>query len=387
MIVTNSIHRRRKIGARALRASRSGHAQVGHAPFNIFPSTGEAEQCNLYVQTCPRALIALRYLYEEMPQLHVIAAGSLLEFAMEEISFAVGRVRFLNMYPLTFAEFIRAGGNEPLFEALVRPPSNLGEVTREQLLRELKNYFFVGGMPEAVRTWYETASMLKAFAVQSEILDAYRQDFSKYTARADKGCLNQVSASCAARVGEQISYSGLATGFSNPTMYKAFDLLCQAQVLHKIAALKSPMLPLGSQLSAKRFKASLIDVGLMQRLAQLPVDVEIRHEDLLAIYRGKLAEQFVARELLVIQNRDLYYWSRDARNSAAEVDYLLQRDGTVYPLDVKSGHGGSLRSLHLLLTTYVECPQGIALYSGRYGERPEQKIRFVPLYFSGSLCA
>ena len=147
------------------------------------------------------------------------------------------------------------------------------------------------------------------------------------------------------------------------------------------------MLPLGSQLSAKRFKASLIDVGLMQRLTQLPVDVEIRHEDLLAIYRGKLAEQFVAQELLVIQNRDLYYWSRDDRNSAAEVDYLLQRDGTVYPLDVKSERGGSLRSLHLLLTTYVECPQGIALYSGRYGERPEQKIRFVPLYFSGSLCA
>src|SRR6185437_11132878 len=178
------------------------------------------------IQACPRALTALRYLYEGIPELHVVAAGSLLEFALGEISFPVGRVQFLNMYPLTFGEFVLAGDNIPLYEALQGPPAALDEITNSLLLEQLKTYFFVGGMPEAVSAFLSERSMLAAFEVQSEILDAYRQDFSKYAPRADKDCLNQVLASCAAAVGQQIKYSRLAQGFSNPTIHKAFDLLC-----------------------------------------------------------------------------------------------------------------------------------------------------------------
>lgn len=131
-------------------------------------------------------------------------------------------------------------------------------------------------MPEAVRTFLEGRSLLQAFEVKAEILDAYRQDFSKYAPRADKDCLNQVLASCAAGVGEQIKYSRLADGFSNVTIHKAFDLLCMAEVLHKIPATRAPLLPFGSSANNKRFKASLMGIGLMQRLAHLPVDVELR---------------------------------------------------------------------------------------------------------------
>jgi hypothetical protein len=339
------------------------------------------------IQACPRALTALRYLYEGIPQLHVVAAGSLLEFALGEISFPVGRVQFLNMYPLTFAEFVLAGGNVPLWETLRGPPAALDEVSHRLLLEQLRTYFFVGGMPEAVSTYLGVSSMLAAFEVQSEILDAYRQDFSKYAPRADRDCLNQVLASCAAAVGEQIKYSRLAQGFSNPTIHKAFDLLCMAEVLHKIPATKTPALPFGSNVNSKRFKASMIDIGLMQRLTHLPVNVELRQEDLLAIHRGKLAEQFVAQELLVAHNRELYYWAREGRTSSAEIDYLIQRDGRVCPVEVKSGAGGTLRSMHLLLAAHPELPEGIVLYGGPYGWRQESRLRFVPLYFAGAVCS
>ena len=338
------------------------------------------------IQACPRALMALRYFYEGVPDLHVIAAGSLLEFALAEISFPVGRVQFLNMYPLSFAEFVRASGNEPLYGIRRGPPRALGDVTHQALLTELKRYFFVGGMPEAVRAHLE-GSMLEAFQVQTEILQAYRQDFAKYAPRADKDCINQVLDGCAAGVGEQIKYSRLAQGFSNPTIHKAFDLLCRAEVLHKIPAVKTPTLPFGARMNSKRFKASLIDIGLMQRLAHLPVEVELRHDDLLAIYRGKLAEQFAAQELLATQNRELYYWAREDGGRPMEVDYVIQCDGRACPIEVKSGTSGSLRSLNTLLATYPQCPEGAVLYSGPYGWRPESRLRFVPLYFAASLCA
>lgn len=336
------------------------------------------------IQACPRALTALRYLYEGIPALHVVAAGSLLEFALGETSFPVGRVQFLNMYPLTFAEFVLARGNAPLYELLRGPPAPLDEVTHRLLLEQLKTYFFVGGMPEAVSAYLGDGSMLAAFEVQSEILDAYRQDFSKYAPRADKDCLNQVLASCAAGIGEQIKYSRLAQGFSNPTIHRAFDLLCMAEALHKIPATKAAILPFGSSINSKRFKASLIDIGLIQRITHLPVNLELRQEDLLAIYRGKLAEQFVAQELLISQNRELYYWAREDRASSAEVDYVIQREGRVCPVEVKSGAGGTLRSLHMLLEAHPEVPEGMVLYGGPHGWRPESRLRFVPLYFAGS---
>ena len=339
------------------------------------------------IQACPRALTALRYLYEGQPELHVVAAGSLLEFALGEISFPVGRVQFLDMYPLTFAEFVLAGGNVPLYEILRGSPAALDDLTHRLLLEQLRTYLFVGGMPEAVSAYLRDRSMLAAFDVQSEIIDAYRQDFSKYAPRADKDCLNQVLASCASGVGEQIKYSRLADGFSNPTLHKAFDLLCMAQVLQKIPAIKTPTLPFGSSVNSKRFKASLIDIGLMQRITHLPVNVELRQEDLLAIYRGKLAEQYVAQELLISQNRELYYWAREERGSSAEIDFVIHRDGRVCPIEVKSGAGGTLRSMHMLLEAHRDLPEGIVLYSGPYGWRPESRLRFVPLYFAGSVCS
>ncbi len=129
----------------------------------------------------------------------------------------------------------------------------------------------------------------------------------------------------------------------------------------------------------------MLDIGLLQRLCQVPVELELQQDNLLAIYRGKLAEQFVAQELLAWYGSDLFYWARDALGSSAEVDYLAIRQGKIYPLEVKSGSGGSLRSLHLMLGKYPHCPQGLVLYSRTYRELPEQKLIFLPIYSIASI--
>ncbi|HIG41539.1 MAG: AAA family ATPase [bacterium] len=344
------------------------------------------------IQACPRALMALRFLYEEIPELHVIAAGSLLEFASGDISFPVGRVQFLNMYPLAYVEFLLAGGYEQLVAILQDPPTRQTELVHQLLLNHLRQYFFVGGLPEAVEAYYDGAEkngagLLNAFEVQSEIIDTYRLDFAKYAPRANKFCLDNVLTSCAVRVGEQIKYSTLAGGFSNPTIRKAFDLLVMAKIIHKIPAARTIGIPIGADVNQKKFKVSLIDIGLMRRLSGIPVDIEIRQPGLLDIYRGKLAEQFVAQEICAMQKNDLYYWARDARGSSAEVDYLISGKAHIHPVEVKSGSTGSLKSLHMALSKYPDSGEGLVLSTGHYAELAEQRIRFIPLYYAGSMLA
>jgi hypothetical protein len=240
-------------------------------------------------------------------------------------------------------------------------------------------------MPECVQAYADTQSMLEAFKVQSEIIDSYREDFAKYTPRVDRTCIDTVFLSVARQVGEQIKYTRLNDAHTGPTNHRAFDLLRKAQVIHKIASANPSGLPLGASANEKRFKAAMLDIGLLQNLCQVPVELELREDDLLDMYRGKLAEQFVAQELIANHSADIYYWAREARGSNAEVDYLAVREGRIVPVEVKSGAGGSLRSLHMLLEKFPNCPEGVVLYSGTYAQRPEQRLAFMPLYYAGSV--
>ncbi len=282
------------------------------------------------IQACPRAIMALRYFYEEMPELHVVAAGSLLEFAFGEISIPVCRVQYLYLYPMTFYEYLLAMGKEPMAEASLLHPGKVDESIQKMILSELRNYFFIGGMPECINTYHNSGSLLDTFRIQSELLDSYRDDFSKYMPRIDPLCLDAVFLNVSKNIGDQIKYTRLNGGHSSQTNQKAFDLL--------------------------------------------------------AMYRGKLAEQFVAQELLAWHDSDLFYWARDARSSNAEIDYLTVFKGNIYPIEVKSGTGGSLRSLHLMLENYPNCPNGLVLYSGTYRNLPEQKLTFLPLHSVSAIC-
>jgi uncharacterized protein len=334
------------------------------------------------IQSCPRALTALRYFHEEVPELQVIAAGSLLEFAMKEISFPVGRVQFLNMGPLSFAEFLQATGKEKAAEVILSPPQKQPESIHTMLLAELRRYLFVGGMPECVRTFAQTGKIRDSFEIQAELVNAYRQDFSKYAPHSDKRCLNAVLSATARLVGQQIKYTHLAEGFSIPTIKKAFDVMGLALVIRKIPSASPAGLPLGASASEKKFKALLVDIGLMQHLSGMPVDLEYSRSDLLAVYQGALAEQFVGQELVAAGQKELAYWSREAKSSSAEVDFLIVRNGRIFPVEIKSGASGRLRSMHLLLTTYANCPQGYVFSGAPYSELAAQKLVFLPLYYA-----
>ena len=337
------------------------------------------------IQACPRAIVALRYLYEELPDLHVIAAGSLIEFALGQLSFPVGRVQFLNVYPMTFLEFLWANGHDRAAEIVQQGPALLDDVTHELLLGRLREYLFVGGLPEAVRVFTGSGLLRDAFLAQDEVVEAYRADFGKYAPRVSRDTLDEVLTSVAQAVGTQIKFSNLAEGPTIPTIKNAFTLLERAQVIHRVAAAKQVGLPLGAGASSRRFKAIMVDLGLLHRLTRAPLDAAFATVDLLGIYKGALAEQYVGQELHATGERELHYWSRAARSSTAEVDYLAGSAGRMAPIEVKSGPAGRLRSMHQLLLEHPECGPGIVLSTRPYAELPEQGLVFVPLYYAGSL--
>ncbi len=158
-----------------------------------------------------------------------------------------------------------------------------------------------------------------------------------------------------------------------------------AQLFRKVSSVNPPVVPFGGCASESKFKAVLIDIGMMQQLCNLPVDTEFNKPNLLAIYEGAMAEQFVGQELLLAEETKLYYWSRDAKSSSAEVDYLLAKSGHTIPVEVKSGPAGRLRSLHLFLNKYKESPVGYVLSCAPYAALPEQKLVFLPLYYAYAL--
>jgi len=335
-------------------------------------------------QSCPSALMALRHFYEEYPDLHVVAAGSLLEFAMSDISFPVGRMQFLIMHPMTFVEYLWAIGKENAAEVVLSRPGPVPEATHDLLLNHLRDYSFIGGMPESVKTYSETGSLKEAFAVHNDIVESFRQDLPKYSPRVDSQCLNGVLAGVARNVGNQVIYSRLADGFSHHTIKKAFDVLCMARIVTRVPSVSPSGLPLGATASARKIKAIMLDVGLWQRLSGVNIEAEYPRSDLLDIHRGALAEQFVGQEMLVSLNTDLHYWARRARGSTAEVNYLVVVDGAIVPVEVKGGASGRLRSMHLLLGLHPKIRRGISFSSRMYSELPEQRLQSVPLYHAYS---
>ena len=336
------------------------------------------------VQHAPRAIMSLRYFYEEMPDLHVIAAGSLLEFVYSKISVPVGRVQFLFMYPMNFYEFLLACHLPELAAIIIEEPKKLSSVIHNKLISELKKYFFTGGMPECVKVFIESNSFIESQQVQSEIVNSYRLDFSKYIPKINTECLAVTLNAVSKTIGQQTKYSRLTSNYSIPTIKKALFMLEKARLIKVVYSVNPPSLPFNFSSKINVFKPLFLDVGLMQFVSGINVKNELLKTDLLNIYRGAIAEQFVGQELLISQNDELYYWSRQAKSSNAEVDYIAQNDNRIYAFEVKSGASGSLKSLHLLLQNNVQINEGIIFSSREYDILHDQRIRFVPIYYAGS---
>lgn len=335
------------------------------------------------IQICPRAIISLRYFYEKMPSLHVIAAGSLLEFAFSEISFPVGRIQSLEIHPMNFSEFLLALGYNKAAEICRKPIAKVSQTTHEFLIEQLRIYWLVGGMPECIKEYVITKSIKQAAEVQDEICETYQMDFGKYKPKTDVNCLTTVFTGIAASVGQQIKYTGLAKDYTIPTIKKAYESIVLARIAKKVKSVSTPGIPLEINASDKKFKNIFLDIGLMNRVMKIDYNEALNHKNLLAIYRGQLAEQFVGQEFATGTSKQLYYWARDAKNSNAEVDYLIQQEGTLVPVEIKDGPSGKLKSLHLYRNKY-DSKLSVVFHAGTIGKLKDENIIFLPLYFAGS---
>ena len=315
----------------------------------------------------------------------VIAAGSLLDFALGDIQFPVGRVQFSELNPMSFAEYMEAMGNVPLAEVLMGGAKALPEPVHARLLDELRTYCLVGGLPECVKTRAEGGSLLDVRSVQNDLIIAFEQDFAKYPKRMDASTLREIWRSANASTGRQISYAALSREHTGTTNKTALELLAKARLVRLSRAVVSAVLPFDLDVSP-RVKPYAGDIGLYQAMSGRPVDEVLRERDLLNTYNGALAEQFVAQELAASLGSDEpHWWKRDARNAQAEVDFMVALDGGVQPIEVKSGAAGRLKSLHQLMKEYPSVMDAVIFSSAPFGEIREQRLRFLPIYFAGSL--
>lgn len=335
------------------------------------------------IQVCPRAIMSLRYFYEKKPGLHVIAAGSLLEFVFSEISFPVGRIQTMDVFPMNFSEFLLAQGNKKAADLCRQPIHEVSDTVHYFLINQLRTYWLVGGMPECVKVYSETKSLKLAIELQDEIVETYKLDFNKYKPKTDINCLNTVFSGLAAKVGQQIKYTTLSKDYTIPTVKKAFESLLKARIATKVKAVSSPGIPLELFASDKKFKTIFLDIGLMNRIMGIDYNETLNHDNLLSIYRGQLAEQFVGQEFASSNKNTLYYWARDAKNSNAEIDFLIDKAGDFIPVEVKDGPSGKLRSLHSYRNNYKP-GYSVVFHSGKKGQLKDEKIIFLPLYAANS---
>ncbi|MCA0364671.1 MAG: ATP-binding protein [Bacteroidetes bacterium] len=332
------------------------------------------------IQECPEALMSLRYFYEEMPKLHLIAAGSLLDFSFSEYPYPVGRVETLDIFPISFFEFIKAKSpKNSAYRLLLDKNFEIPESLLDKLESEYLEYIIVGGMPASVKYYLETKDFIGVKKIQDDLLYTYEQDFKKYKPQIDEDCLKDVLKNSIQFIGNQIIYTKLSDRFSGPTIKKAHELLKTARLIHSVENVSVSRLPLA--VSGKRFKTFYLDIGLMVRKNGLDARNIYLTTDLYATFQGELAEQFVAQQLVSNLGLELYYWAREEGSASAEVDFVIAKDGEIIPIEVKAGKSTKIKSLVNLLESYPNIKKAI-VYSTN-NQKAEGKIEYIPIYLAG----
>ena len=341
------------------------------------------------IQVSVQALQMLRYFYEKMPELHVIAAGSLLEFALEEIpAFGAGRVRSVFMYPFSFEEFLVAIGESALIPKMLQADYQhpLQIVIHQKLSGLYKKFLLIGGMPEAVRAYVKGDSILNIQRVLNDLIIALEADFAKYKKRFPGGRLTEVFRAIAYQTGQKFTYSYDKGSLSNVQIKEAIRLLSMAGIVYPVIHTAANGIPLGAEINPKKIKYLLYDTGIFQRLLGLELGDMMIQDDFTAINKGNIVELSVGLEL--IKNTDpfepahLYYWHREAQNSQAEVDYVIQSGNEIYPIEVKSGTKGSMQSMYLFMKE-KKIMLGYRLSFENFSSMDSVKI--MPVYASGKL--
>lgn len=353
------------------------------------------------IQECPEAIMSLRFFKENLPKLHVIAAGSLLEFALAELpTFGVGRIHSMFMYPMTFDEFLLANKEDLLLEARngASALSPLPDPLHERLVNLLRTYMLVGGMPECVAKWVETHNYLLCQEVQDDILVSYEDDFPKYKKKADVNLLRNILRSAAIQATKKFVYSKVGD-YKNIEVKNALDLLILAGLLIPVTHTSANGLPLGSEADHSYRKILFFDCGLMLRLLGITTgDTTTLATQILTstaadlVNKGTIAELVVGLEMLHYMTpnlrHELYYWVRLSKNSLAEIDYLLPFHLQILPIEVKAGSQGGMKSLWSFmrekhLTEAIRCSLenfGSFSHTDKEDRDTARHVSGIPLY-------
>lgn len=311
------------------------------------------------IQECPQAIMALRFFKEDLPDLHVIAAGSLLEFALNELpTFGVGRIHSMFMYPMTFDEFLEADGQELLIEARNHASKDnpLPEPLHDRLVELFRTYILVGGMPEVVMTWSKYHDYVRCQEVQDDIVVSYEDDFPKYKKNVDPVLLRQTLRSTAVQATKKFIYTKVGSDYKTVEVKKAIELLTLAGIVHPVTHTDANGLPLGSDEDKSYQKMLPLDTGLTLRLLNMSLGnvSELTMQILTAsaadlANKGPMAELVTGLEMLHNMSpnirHNLYYWVRHSKNSQAEVDYISNYMQVVVPIEVKADTQGGMKSL------------------------------------------
>ena len=336
------------------------------------------------IQACKQAIGKLRFFYESMPDLHVIAAGSLLEFALAELpSFGVGRIRSLFMYPLSFPEFLIAINEKTLLDYIEQHhfQKPLPEAIHQKIMLLHKKFLIIGGMPEVVKAYAQGKSLLDVQRIIDDLIISVQADFDKYKALFPAIRLIEVFNTIAAQMGSKFTYSYPESTLNYPQIKECLHLLQLAGLIYPVTHSAANGIPLGAETNPKKRKFLIYDTGIFQRLLGLEIGNLFIQDDFSLINKGNIAELAVGLELLKNEDsyskKSLYYWQREARNSQAELDYVYQNETQLIPIEVKAGTKGRMLSLFLFLKE-KNLPFGIRVSSENFAEMDQVKV--MPIY-------
>lgn len=334
------------------------------------------------IQVAPKALTSLKYFCEQAPNFHIIAAGSLLGISFgKETSFPVGKVNFMMLYPMSFIEYLHAFGEDLLAGNLLKKTDleSFPEIIHEKLLSHLRIYLYLGGMPEVLQDYLNNRDINSVRKIQNEILEAYKRDFSKYTVKSQAIKTSEIWNSIPlqlAKENKKFKYSDVQKNARSSTFEQTIEWLNKAGLINVVYNIKVPRLPLAGYIDHSKFKIYLLDTGLLGAMLNLSSNIIIKPTKLFSEYNGAFIENFIASELTSYGFKELFYWTS---KSNAEVDFILQKDNNIYPVEVKSGLNRNIKSLRSYSDKYN--PKLIYRFSPRNFVQQDDFIN-LPLYAS-----
>ncbi len=345
------------------------------------------------IQAVPELFAKLRWFAEDLPVLPVIAAGSLLEFVLEEHQFSmpVGRISFMHLEPLSFEEFILAREKISLHDYLLNYQMNddIPLEIHQQLLSLFKEYIVIGGMPAAVLSWIKEQSLTQVGPAHHDLLATFRADFAKYRGRVDLDRLEEIMMATPRLLSQKFVFSQINPAIHSSVFKQAVRLLNQAGICHSVFSTAANGIPLASERNEKFFKEIFLDVGLCCAALGISYEQIQSTDELILVNKGALAEQVVGQLLRTIEpfyiEPALFYWHRDQKGSQAELDYIIQHKNRVIPIEVKAGATGTLKSLQLFikqkgLNEAVKISSALPSIS-----RNEYTLYSIPFYLCGQL--